>query len=130
MQDHPTIDELLGAVAGFLRDDVMPATQGRINFHARVSANVLDIIRRELQDQEGHADAEWRGLDAILGPMARPASFDATRGALERRNCDLAARIRDGLADDESRRSEVMAHLRAVVLNKLGVDSPALLPKA
>ena len=130
MQDHPTIDELLGAVAGFLRDDVMPATQGRINFHARVSANVLEIIRRELQHQEEHADSEWRGLDAVLGPAPRPASFDATRRALESRNADLSARIRNGFADDEPRRSAVLAHLRSVVVKKLVVDTPALVSKA
>lgn len=48
MQDRPTIDELLEAVAGFLSDDVMPNTQGRLSFHARVAGNVLQMLRREL----------------------------------------------------------------------------------
>ncbi len=126
MQDHPTVDELLGAVAGFLRDDVMPNTTGRINFHARVSANALDIIRRELQHEEAHLVAEWESLDGLLGPEQRPETVAAWREATRRRNADLSARIRNGLADDEPTRSRVMAHLGMVVNNKLKVDGPNL----
>ncbi|MBI5947719.1 MAG: hypothetical protein HY875_06250 [Chloroflexi bacterium] len=126
MQDHPTVDELLGAVVGFLRDDVMANTTGRINFHARVSANALDIIRRELQHEEEHLAAEWESLDALLGPDSRPGTVAEWREATRRRNADLAARIRDGLADEEPMRSRVMTHLGLVVNNKLKVDAPNL----
>jgi aminoglycoside phosphotransferase (APT) family kinase protein len=46
---RPTASELLDAVRGFLTDDVMAATTGQIAFHARVAANVLDIVARELE---------------------------------------------------------------------------------
>jgi len=46
---RPTADELLDAVGGFLTDDVLPATGGRVGFHARVAANVVAMVRRELE---------------------------------------------------------------------------------
>ncbi|HEY3907666.1 MAG TPA: phosphotransferase [Streptosporangiaceae bacterium] len=45
---RPTASELLDAVRGFLTDQVMPATGGQLAFHARVAANVLAIVAREL----------------------------------------------------------------------------------
>ncbi|MES4792265.1 MAG: hypothetical protein C4321_04125 [Chloroflexota bacterium] len=86
MQDRPTYDELLEAVAGFLRDDVMPNTQGRLSFHARVAMNVVEMLRRELATMEEHLAREWDGLDHLLGvePM-RPEVSASVRVALFRK---------------------------------------------
>ena len=46
---RPTASELLEAVRGYLTDQVMPATEGQLAFHARVAANVLAIVARELE---------------------------------------------------------------------------------
>lgn len=46
---RPTASELLDAVREFLTDQVMPATGGQLAFHARVAANVLGIVARELE---------------------------------------------------------------------------------
>ncbi|MGN6676291.1 MAG: phosphotransferase family protein [Streptosporangiaceae bacterium] len=46
---RPTASELLDAVRSFLTDEVMPATGGQVAFHARVAANVLGIVARELE---------------------------------------------------------------------------------
>ncbi|KKK50539.1 hypothetical protein LCGC14_3124020, partial [marine sediment metagenome] len=48
MQDRPTYDELLAAVERFLSQEIVPNTEGARRFHARVAANVLGIVRREL----------------------------------------------------------------------------------
>jgi aminoglycoside phosphotransferase (APT) family kinase protein len=48
MHGRPTARELLDAVREFLTDDVMPGTTGRTSFHARVAANVVAIVEREL----------------------------------------------------------------------------------
>ena len=45
----PSSAELAQAVREFLEQEVMPATEGRLSFHARVAANVLAQIERELQ---------------------------------------------------------------------------------
>jgi len=46
---RPTASELLDAVRAFLTDEVMPGTGGRLAFHARVAANVVGIVARELE---------------------------------------------------------------------------------
>ena len=60
---RPTARELLDAVRGFLLDDVVPGTTGRISFHARVAANVIAIVERELaQDTCAPAGDDWASL--------------------------------------------------------------------
>jgi hypothetical protein len=49
LHGRPTAAELVAAVAVFLREDVMAATDGRLNFLARVAANTLDGVERELR---------------------------------------------------------------------------------
>jgi len=46
---RPTAAELLEAVREYLTDQVMPATPGQLAFHARVAANALAIVGRELE---------------------------------------------------------------------------------
>ena len=127
MQDRPSVDELLEAVAGFLQNDVMPNTTGRLNFHARVAGNVIQILRRELSLEEEHLAREWAGLDILLGPHERPASLAQWRQALVDRNQDLSSRIRAGDADAGAMHVATLAHLRAVLRDKLAVSNPGLL---
>ncbi len=60
MQDRPTIDELLDAVEIFLRETAVDRLEGQPKFHARVAANAVSIVRRELalEAQMGDAEAE------------------------------------------------------------------------
>ena len=44
----PSAEALLRAVQQFIEHDVMSATTGRVQFHARVAANALAIIARQL----------------------------------------------------------------------------------
>ncbi len=128
MQDRPSFDELLEAVQHYLREDVMPNTQGRLSFHARVAGNAIEWIRRELQYEEEHAAREWRGLDGLLGDEEQPASLAQTRERLTARNENLAARIRAGDADAEGLwRDQLLEHLRTVTRDKLAVANPRLL---
>ena len=127
MQDRPSVDELLEAVAGFLQNDVMPNTTGRLNFHARVSGNVIQMLRRELSLEEDHCAREWAGLDTLLGPLERSASLAEWRQALVDRNQDLSSRIRAGDADAGAMHIATLAHLRAVLRDKLAVSNPGLL---
>jgi hypothetical protein len=64
---RPTAREILEAVRGYLTEDVMPATSGRLSFHARVAANMLAIVERELaQPQATYAGDDWASLaDAV-----------------------------------------------------------------
>ena len=99
MQDRPNVDELLEAVAGFLQDDVMASTSGRLNFHARVAGNVLQMLRRELALEEPALRREWDGLNELLGAAARasdPRRVARGNGGSERRIGDAHPRRGDG----------------------------------
>ena len=126
MQDRPSLDELLEAVAGYLRDDVMVNTSGRTNFHGRVAMNAVEMLRREIATMEDHLAREWDGLDHVLGVSPMPPHLGAVREALTERNRTLSARIRAGDADSGEWRDVVMAHLRKVINDKLTVSNPAL----
>ncbi len=73
---RPTASELLDAVRGFLTHQVMPATAGQLAFHARVAANVLGIVARELELGPVPAETELAGHVAAKLAVANPGSFD------------------------------------------------------
>ena len=109
LHDRPTVDELVVAVREFLERDVMPATEGRVQFHTRVAVNVLGMVERELALGSGQAAAHAAGL-ARLG-VADEA--------------ELAAAIRAGAFDD--RYDEVVGFVRQTVRAKLEVANPKYL---
>ena len=125
MQDRPTMDELLEAVANFLTDDVMKATTGRVNFHARVAANGLQMVRRELADEEARLWREFESLAVLFDDsMERPESLAQLRVELGDGNAELVRRIADGDADAGAFRVATLAHLREMTRDKLLVTNP------
>ena len=130
MQDRPTYDELLAAIEMFLDKEIVPNVPGSRGFHARVAANALRIVRRELEHREEQFLAEWQGLDALLGPAARPATIAALADALQERNRQLAERIRSGDADEGEFSAQVRAHVLSTVADKLRVSDPGLLERS
>lgn len=130
MQDRPTAIELLRAVEGFLDGEIVPNTEGTRRFHARVAANVLRIVARELQLEEEQLAAEWAGLDQLLGPQERPAARADLREALLRRTEELCQRIRRGDADAGPYRQRVLEHVRRTVADKLRVSDPDWLARS
>lgn len=123
MQDRPTIAELLTAVRGFLADEAVAALDGTAKFHARVAANVLAIVQRELELEPAQLAAEWERLDALLGPAELPPASGLREGLLARTEV-LCARIRAGDADAGPFRDATVAHVRQTVIEKLAVTNP------
>ncbi|GAS96200.1 aminoglycoside phosphotransferase [Mycolicibacterium canariasense] len=97
----PTAAELVAAVAEFLETEVREGTSGAVNFRARVAANVLRTVERELLDDT--ADIARRAMDAL--------GFDDEAA--------LAAAIRSGATGDE-----VLPALHALVAHRLAVAHP------
>ena len=124
MQDRPTYDELLAAVERFLDDEIVANSEGARRFHARVSANVLRIVRRELAQEEEQLAREWSGLDELLGASERPEGRAALRETIAVRTETLCERIRQGDADAGPFRDAVFAHVRRTVRDKLLVTNP------
>jgi hypothetical protein len=130
MQDRPTREELIDAVRGFLETEIIPALDGTLKFHARVAANVLAIVSRELALEGEQLDAEWRRLDALLGSAPRPAGLGEAKEDLVARNAELCRRIREAGPGDESARRGWLDHVRETVREKLAVANPKMLDAA
>ena len=125
MQDRPSVRELLDAVRAFLEEDVVPALEGPRQFHARVAANVLAIVGRELAGEEASLLAEWQRMARLTGGASEPPPrLEALRAAVREGTAALAERIRRGDADAGPFRDAVRAHVRATVEDKLGVANP------
>jgi len=127
MQDRPSYDELLGAVERFLEQEIMPNVEGSRRFHARVAANSLRIVRRELEREEEQLAAEWAGLCGLLGEAERPPERAALREAIRSRTAELCERIQRGDADAGGFREAAQAHVRRTVRDKLLVTNPGWL---
>ncbi len=104
MTARPTAAELVAAVAMFLENDIRAACDGQVGFHARVAANALRIVERELL-----TDTPSSVHDAL-----------ATLGVAD--EAELTTAIRAGDLDD--RPDDVMACLRQLVAHRLSVDHP------
>ncbi len=128
MQDRPNYDELLAAVEGFLDDEVVAKGEGAQRFHGRVAANVIRIVRRELEHEEAQLASEWESLDALLGEAPRPRDRNALRLVLAQRNEELSERIRTGAADGGGDfRDAILPHVRQTIRDKLTVTNPGWL---
>jgi len=75
---RPTAGELLEAVREFLTGQVRPAATGQLAFHARVAANILGIVARELELGAIPAEAGLADRVAAKLAVANPRYFDTT----------------------------------------------------
>jgi hypothetical protein len=124
VNDRPDAQELLGAVERFLREDVVPALEGPRRLHARVAANVVAMVGREIAHGDADLRAEWRGLAELLGreSEAPPADDAALQRRVKEASEELVGRIRAGEADAGPFRDAVLAHLKRSVDAKLAVS--------
>jgi hypothetical protein len=125
VNDQPTAEALLRAVERFLERDVVPRLDGVPKFHARVAANVVAMVARELELEDAQLAGEWVRLGALLrddGPLP-PARAERRAGLLER-NEALVRRIREGEGDAGPWRAALLEHLRLTVADKLAVARP------
>lgn len=107
--DRPTAAELLEALREWMERDLLPAVEGRLQFHTRVAINMVEIVAREIElgasQQLSHADV----LQAL------GASDDAT----------LATAIKNGEYDSDL--ISLLNALRPVIEDKVRVANPKYL---
>jgi aminoglycoside phosphotransferase (APT) family kinase protein len=111
LHGRPTAAELVGAVADFLDTDVRDATRrdgpggaAQVNFHARVAANALRMVQRELTAT---------GADRVAEALATLGVADEAQ---------LAAAIRRGELD--RRADDVIGSLTVLVSHRVSVAHP------
>jgi hypothetical protein len=107
--DAPGAAELIAAVRGFLRDEVLPAAQDQVRFHCLVAINALEMVEREIE----------------LGPVQAAAHRDRLAALGFDGDAELVAAIRAGRLDD--RAPELRAALLESVRAKLAVANPSYL---
>jgi Domain of unknown function (DUF6285) len=112
MQDEPTPEELIKAVADFLRNDIAPEIGGHNAFKLRVAINALDLVTRQLALAQGSEAVEAARLTQLLG----------LRGSLSELNRLLADRIAKGELDLQ--KPGLADHLWQTTMDKLAVDQP------
>lgn len=112
MMDQPSIKELVDAVRDFLEKRAMPELKGHTAFHARVAANALGIVSRELALGPSSAAEENARLATLLG----------MKGTLDALNRELCKRIREGTIGLD--RPDLAEHLTATTRDKVAVDQP------
>jgi len=101
---RPTAAELVGAVADFLDNDVRGATDGQVNFHARVAANALRMVQREL----------------VNGPSSDTQTALAALGFTDEE--ELSTAIHQG--DLDGRAGDLTPALRTLVAHRLAAAHP------
>ena len=128
MQDRPTSIELLEAAADFVDRELVPAVEGARQFQARVVANVMRIVAREIKMEDPLVRTEVKALARLLGHDAPHLhSLDDLRTAAVGMGEELTAKIRAGEADDGNWRREVLAVVRQSVEDKLRIANPRYL---
>jgi len=118
MLDSPTPVEILEVVAAMIRDQLVPQLAPDAVFHARVAANAIDLVRRQLQTGDALEAASLVRLQQLLGQQLLDQQGDAA--ALERELCE---RIRSGSLTTDS--PGLIDHLMACTLAKMSIDQPS-----
>jgi hypothetical protein len=104
--DVPSAGALLDAAHDFIETEAVGATEGRVRFHLRVTANVIAMVRRELE----------------LGPVQAIAHAERLARLGAQNDAELASAIRSGAFAD--RLAEVADAVRDAVRDKLAVANP------
>jgi hypothetical protein len=112
MISHPTAAELTEAVRRFLDEQAAPKLEGRDAFLARVAANALAAVERELQLAPAAEAAARQRLVALLG---REASYESL-------NEELCEKLESGEFDLMT--PGVLAHLKASTIDQIKIDQP------
>jgi hypothetical protein len=112
MLDQPRGADILAAVSKLLRETLMPQLAANAAFQARVAANAIDLVAREISFGESVERDALRRLQALL-------SHD---GPLEDLESELSGRIRRGELDLRS--PGLAEHLWLTTLDKMKIDQP------
>lgn len=112
MITHPTTEELVQSVALWI-DEVRPSLDPRNAFLARVAANALATVSRELA----------MGPAAEAEAVARMGEVLGRSGSFVELNAELCARIRSGELTAET--PGLLLALRVIANSQIAIDQPS-----
>lgn len=111
-QSMPSASILLTAAVKYLEEELLPGLVGYHRFKTRVTANVLNIVRREVELRHTQAATERERLSALVGHG----------GDTETLSNELSELIREGAIDLND--AELRAHLRQSLADALAINNP------
>jgi hypothetical protein len=111
-ESTPDAPTLLKAAVKYLEEELLPTLGGYHRFKTRVSVNVLNTVRRELELRTRQEESERARLAAILGHD----------GEIKVLNNELAERIRSGALSTVD--PILRAHIRQSLADALAINNP------
>jgi hypothetical protein len=113
MHESPSSAQLLQAVITFLNEVATPQLTGHAAFHARVSANALALVARELAQREA---GDARAVELYQALLAND------NGNLQSLEAALCTAIRNG--DMDTNTPHLLTSLREIASAQLTIDQP------
>jgi hypothetical protein len=110
--NRPTGSELLDAVQGFLKAEVLSQLSGSVKYHLQVAINALGILGRELHSGARFDSEEHERLRSLMDMS----------GMREDLNRLLCARIRERAMSYADR--PLIEHLMQSSMAKMSIDNP------
>ena len=111
-QSMPSAPVLLTAAVKYLEQELLPTLTGYHRFQTRVTANVLNIVRRELELRETQSAAERGRLRSLVGHD----------GDVEDLSAELCESIRRSTIDSND--ANLRSHLRQSLAGALAINNP------
>ena len=118
--------ELLRIARATLSGAIAPHVPGERRYELLMADNAMGIAERELAAGDEPARRARARLEALYGEASGEADSRARLAALTRR---FAADARAGRFDEEPRRSEALAHLRATALDAVRIGNPRFIER-
>ena len=118
--------ELLRIARATLSAAIAPHVPGERRYELLMADNAMGIAERELAAGDGPARRALARLEALYGEASGDVKPRARLAVLTRR---FAADARAGRLDEEPRRGEALAHLRATALDAVRIGNPRFLDR-
>jgi Domain of unknown function (DUF6285) len=124
MQDRATALELLDGIGRFLRRQSETQADRWLRFQLLVASNSLAIVKRELEQEEGHLHEEWALLNGLLSAEPLPQTFNELQANVRTRQDRLCEAISAGAFDDPAREKELLHYLVVETKNRVRITAP------
>ncbi|TAJ69500.1 MAG: protein kinase [Phenylobacterium sp.] len=116
MITHPRTEELVESVRLWI-DEIRPTLDPRNAFLARVAANALATVSREITEGPAAEAAAVAGMAGVLGHAGDHATL----------NAELCARIRSGELTVET--PGLLTALQVMARDQIAIDQPSYKPE-
>lgn len=126
MQDRPSKEVLLDALAGFLLQQVRPAiSDPGLSFRVLIAANLATVVAGEIRSEETQDTAELARLRALLPQVeVQPGTTrEELHACIRTLNAALAKQLRSG-AFNAAQLAQATSHVKQTLLEKLAVNNP------